>query len=383
MEVTLLQGNRQVVLFRKDYPGQGTVFATGPAQVKEEFVVDIPALGFAEGGATLEIVARDYSWWNFRRGNMALISLPVTIDTRPPLVTISSSPMDIQAGGAGLVIYQISEPAARHGVTLNGDFHPGYPLPGRGDNVYGATIAVRYDAEKIDQAFVAATDQAGNVGRAVFGMTLHPMAKKSDSINLDDAFLNQKIPEFADHYRDLKGTPLEQYLVINNRIRKENNDRIAEVCRAVTPERFWQGTFWRMARSSPKARYADHRTYLYQGEEIDEQVHLGIDLASTRHAEVGAANRGRVAFADYLGIYGNMVILDHGQGLFSLYSHLSQINCKVGDILDQGATLGLTGTSGMAGGDHLHFSILVNGIFVNPLEWWDPHWLKVNIDPYL
>ena len=117
--------------------------------------------------------------------------------------------------------------------------------------------------------------------------------------------------------------------------------------------------------------------------EIDQQVHLGIDLASTRQADIKAANRGNVVFADYLGIYGNTIILDHGQGIFSLYSHLSQISVAVGELIDKGVVIGLSGNSGMAGGDHLHFSILVNGIFVTPLEWWDQQWLQLNIEDVL
>ncbi len=73
-------------------------------------------------------------------------------------------------------------------------------------------------------------------------------------------------------------------------------------------------------------------------------------------------------------------MIDHGQGVFSLYSHLSQINGAVGDKVDQQTVLGLTGTTGMAGGDHLHFSMLINGMFVTPKEWWDQHWIDVTIE---
>jgi len=109
-------------------------------------------------------------------------------------------------------------------------------------------------------------------------------------------------------------------------------------------------------------------------------VHLGIDLASTRKADVKAAAKGIVIFTDYLGIYGNMVMIDHGQGVFSLYSHLSQINVSPDDNVDKMSVIGLTGTTGMAGGDHLHFSVLVNGVFVTPKEWWDQHWIDVTIE---
>jgi murein DD-endopeptidase MepM/ murein hydrolase activator NlpD len=138
-----------------------------------------------------------------------------------------------------------------------------------------------------------------------------------------------------------------------------------------------------MARSSRRSSFADDRSYYYKGKKIDEEYHLGVDLASVRHAQVEAANRGRVVFTGYLGLYGNAVIVDHGQGVFTLYGHLSQIKVKPGDLVEHDGLLGLSGATGMAGGDHLHFSILVNGIFVDPVEWWDAHWLQVNIEDIL
>ena len=141
----------------------------------------------------------------------------------------------------------------------------------------------------------------------------------------------------------------------------------------------WQGSFSRLPNAANRARFADHRTYYYKGKQIDRQVHLGIDLASVSNSPVPAGNTGVVVFAQSLGIYGKTVILDHGYGLFSMYSHLSQIAVQVGDRVSSGDKLGRTGSTGMAGGDHLHFSILINDTFVNPVEWWDRKWIQNNV----
>jgi murein DD-endopeptidase MepM/ murein hydrolase activator NlpD len=141
----------------------------------------------------------------------------------------------------------------------------------------------------------------------------------------------------------------------------------------------WQGIFSRLPNAANRARFADHRTYYYKGREIDRQVHLGIDLASVSNSPVPAGNTGVVVFAQHLGIYGKTVILDHGYGLFSMYSHLSQIAVQVGGRVSRGDKLGRTGSTGMAGGDHLHFSILINDTFVNPVEWWDRKWIQNNV----
>jgi len=109
-------------------------------------------------------------------------------------------------------------------------------------------------------------------------------------------------------------------------------------------------------------------------------VHLGIDLASTAQANIEAANSGVVLYAGNLGIYGNAVIIDHGQGISSQYGHMSSISVKEGQQVTKGQIIGNTGATGFAGGDHLHFSVLVGGVFVDPKEWWDPHWIKDNVE---
>ncbi len=140
---------------------------------------------------------------------------------------------------------------------------------------------------------------------------------------------------------------------------------------------FWRGeVFHNFANTKAESAFADQRTYIYQGKEIDHQTHLGFDLASFANTKVVAANRGKVIYAADLGIYGNCVIVDHGMGVQSLYAHLSSIDTPVGTMVEKGQTLGKSGMTGMAGGDHLHFTMLVNGQMVNPIEWWDPHWIQ-------
>ena len=138
----------------------------------------------------------------------------------------------------------------------------------------------------------------------------------------------------------------------------------------------WQESFAQLGNTQVESRFADHRTYIFEGKEVDQQTHLGFDLASTQQAPVTAANRGVVVHAAYLGIYGNCVIVDHGLGVQSLYAHLSTMDVKDGDAVEKGQTLGRSGTTGLAGGDHLHFTMLVGGVQVNPVEWWDPHWME-------
>jgi len=382
VEISLSQGAKHATFYQKKFTRQGLFSNNGPKRLEDTVKIESGAAGFKDGAAELHVTVRDFSFWNWLAGNETTATYPVTLDTRPPKISILHSTRYVSPGGSGIVIYRIDDTVAKNGVTINGHFNPGFPVTDGTDGRYIAYFGLNYDTEKIEEAVVNAVDMAGNTGRAAFGMILKKASVKKDNINVSDNFLNLKIPEFAQEYPQLSGSLVEQYVYVNSKIRAENYQTIVKACANPSPVRLWQGKFGRMA-GSRMAGFAEHRTYFYHNQEIDKEVHLGIDLASTRHAEVKAANRGNVVFAEYLGIYGNTVILDHGQGVFSLYSHMSQIGVAVGQLVEKDAVIGLTGTTGMAGGDHLHFSILVNGIFVTPLEWWDQQWLDLNIEDVL
>lgn len=377
--LTLLQDNKEHLLYEKSFQREGYKAKAGPNDHRADISFDLKKFGIKEGEAELIITAKDFSMLNFFQGNVAKIQKKVVVDTIPPTIKILHSERYIKPGQSGIVIYQLDGDAEAHGVLFGDTFFPGHLIGDGRDDVYIAYMGTPYNTKTIKKSLVKANDAAGNERVKSFYTIFKNRPPKKDTIRISDGFLSAKIPEFESYYPVMKGSMLEKYIYANNSIRKENNQQIKDLCKKATPERLWEGKFNRMAGAS-KAGFAEHRTYYYKGKEIDKQVHLGMDIASTRRASVKAANRGKVVFADYLGIYGNMVLLDHGQGIYSLYSHLSRIMVDVGDIIEKDNVLGQTGKSGMAGGDHLHFSMLVNGVFVTPKEWWDPNWIEVTIE---
>jgi murein DD-endopeptidase MepM/ murein hydrolase activator NlpD len=383
VEMILNQGDKNTKIYGKEFSRLGFFEHNGPKEIEETIILKTDALGLVDGNAELRVRVRDFSFWNWKNGNETLMTYPVTLDTHPPRISILHSTRYVSPGGSGMVVYKIDDTVEKHGLTVNGHYNPGFPVSTEEDDRFLAFFGLPYDTETIDSAVVSATDLAGNTGETAFGMILKKQNFKHDTINISDNFLNLKIPEFAQTNPELTGSPVEQFVYVNSKVRGENYGTIVAATANPSPLRLWQGPFERMARSSRMAGFAEYRTYYYNNAEIDKQVHLGIDLASTKQAEVHAANRGNVVFAGYLGIYGNTIILDHGQGIFSLYSHLSKIGAAVGELKDKGAVIGLSGSTGMAGGDHLHFSMIINGIFVTPVEWWDPQWLQLNIDDIL
>jgi len=145
------------------------------------------------------------------------------------------------------------------------------------------------------------------------------------------------------------------------------------------PRVLWRGPFRQLGNSQVEANFADHRVYLYQGREVDRQDHLGYDLATTAHAPVSASNEGVVLLADYFGIYGNTIVIDHGYGLLTVYGHLASFAVKAGDSVKSGQVIAQSDSTGLAAGDHLHFSVILQGEQVDAREWWDGHWIEDRI----
>ncbi|MEJ2039503.1 MAG: M23 family metallopeptidase [Desulfosarcinaceae bacterium] len=259
-------------------------------------------------------------------------------------------------------------------------FYPGQTGNFPDQTIYMAFIALDHTQGPGTPIFATATDFAGNQGRSGIAHHINARNFKKDTIPITDRFLNWKMPEFNNQVQaDAGMSPLEVFLKVNQDLRKANYETVAKVTARSDNKIHWHGDFLRLPHAANRAGFADSRDYIYKKKKIDHQYHLGVDLASLEHSPVPAANSGRVAFADALGIYGNTVILDHGFGLFSMYAHLSFIGVKVDQTVKRGEIIGKTGRSGLAGGDHLHFSMLVHQTFVNPLEWWDPNWIKNNI----
>jgi murein DD-endopeptidase MepM/ murein hydrolase activator NlpD len=378
--VALLKDGKEVVLHEEDFPSAGMLKGGSTHDASVRIPVAPLDLGFSDGEATLRMVVRDYSWRDWWKGNKTYAERSVVIDTRAPDIEVFSTAHNINQGGAGLAVFRTSETCSRAGVQVGNKFYPGHTGYFKDSNIYLAFFALGYDQGHDTTIHLEAVDLAGNQGQG--GLNYHIRRKKfrKDRINITDRFLKRKLPDFdSDIPRDTKMTPLDTFLSINRGLRKANYQKISEVCRNTRNQLYWKGEFLRLPNSANRARYADHRTYYYHKKEIDRQVHLGIDLASVANSPVPSANSGVIAFADSLGIYGGTVIIDHGLGLFSMYSHLSFIAVKTGDQVKKGDILGRTGSTGMAGGDHLHFSILINDTFVNPVEWWDIKWIQNNV----
>jgi hypothetical protein len=376
----LLKDGKQVNLLEENFEKEGFLAGGKIRETSVDIPIDLNKLGISDGEAVLEVTVWDYSWRNWWHGNKTHLEKNLLIDSKPPDVEILTRAHNVNQGGSGLVVYRLSEPCPKNGVVVGNNFFPGYPGYFKDDSIHMAFFALDYTQGPGTNIFIEVFDHAGNHTRAGF---YHHIRKKNfvkDSINLSDQFLSWKIPEFNIQAPENSTNPLlDKFLIVNRNMREENEQFIRTIGIMTEPQMHWEGTFLRLPNSATRAGFADHREYLYNGEVIDRQVHLGIDLASLEKSPIPASNAGKVLFTGDIGIYGKTVVIDHGFGLISMYSHLNGIDVEVGQIVTKGETIGRTGITGLAGGDHLHFGMMIHNTMINPIEWWDSNWIMHNV----
>ena len=351
---------------------------------------DLPEL--QQGAARIVVTATRPSFLNLRQlTSTATRDFQVRLE--PPRLSVLSTKHYVNLGGSEMVVYKTTPPDVMSGVRVGNVEYRGYPAAGAGIQGADPALKVAFFALLHDQPLntrieAFARDEAGNEVKAGFVDNVFPKPFKKSRIPLDDKFINRVVPEILEHSPELKLTApaqdspemLQAFLRINGELRKINADQIAAMADKSAPEKLWEGPFVQLGNSQVEASFADHRTYVYAGKEVDQQTHLGFDLAVTAHVPVHAANNGVVVNASWLGIYGNCVVIDHGMGVQTLYGHLQSFDVKVGDKVTRGQQIGRSDSTGLAGGDHLHFTQLVGGRMVNPVEWWDAHWIADRIE---
>ncbi len=332
-----------------------------------------------DGLATLTITVVDRSYWSFFRGNKARFEKNVTMDFRPPSVEVIADDRYVTQGGSGLVTYKASSDTVRSGIRIGSYFFPAYKGFLADRDAHLAFFSHPYDVSTTERAMIVAEDHAGNTRQLPLAYNVRPLRYREVKMQVSEGFIRDKIEPLLTEAGGYEGSPRDQFLKVNHDLRKMNDEAIRKTCRRSAPMKLWNGRFTQLPNSAVQANFADRRSYFHGAEKIDEARHLGYDLAVTRRYPVTAANHGTVSFAGALGIYGNTVIIDHGFGVCSLYSHLSSIAVASGDAVRKGTRIGRTGETGLALGDHLHYGVYVQGVAVLPLEWWDAKWIRDNI----
>lgn len=385
VDVSLEQAGRSHPVFTLAEPGQAGVRQESAERIYIMRPVgkrDVPEL--QPGPARIVVRAARPVLYGLREAASEM-ARDVEIRLEPPRVAVLSTFHYINHGGAEFVVYRATPPDVESGVRVGDQTYPGFPASGAGIQADAATkvafFALLHDQDLTTPISLYAHDPAGNEATAPLDHRAFPKPFRRSRIQIDDAFMSRVVPAIAATTPDmaLVTAPADlvaSFLRINGDLRRRNGETIVQQAAKTSPQMLWKDAFQPLGNASVEAGFADNRTYVHQGKDIDQQVHLGFDLAVTQRIPILAANAGVVLFAADLGIYGNCVIVDHGLGVQSLYAHLSSIDVQEGARVEKGHVLGRSGMTGLAGGDHLHFTMLVNGRPVNPVEWWDPKWMQ-------
>lgn len=374
-------GDTAFVVDQRDFP-RTSWRGSGVDETTLTSVIDAAAIKLPEGPATIEATVTDHSWMGYLRRPIS-VRQPVTVDFTPPTVEVLTNQHILRLGGAETVVYRVGADAVWSGVVVGTHEFPGTQGYFADGSLRVAVFAAPPDVPG-ERPVVIARDAAGNSRTAQLDVTIRSRRFPERTLQLSQEFLAHKVPELLRENGLPETTDLVAgYRQVNGELRAATEARVREICRESSSTPLWQGGFLSLPNGAPLAAFADQRRYEVNGEIIDRATHLGYDLASQKASLVPAANTGRVVFAGPLGIYGNAVILDHGLGVFSLYGHLSSIEVRAGQSINRGEPVGRTGETGLAGGDHLHFGVLVHHTYVDPVEWWDGHWIHDHVESRL
>jgi len=371
----------------KSSKGEKVLYSEQPISLKNKVNISIEpprsAYAMKDKTVTLVIQANDASKWNFLSGNSVEQEFTLNIDKhRPSLVSIAHS-YKINKGGSAVVIFKAEDENLKEMYIQTNYGKKFIAQPFYKDGYFISLLAWPV-TQKNFKATIVAKDYAGNNAKSYIPLYLKQKNYRISRIKLSDRFLDGKISELAEEFLQTQGieNKLEQFKVINEEVRAQNEKLIHEITSKVSDEKVTHFNIKKMyplRNAQVVATFGDHRKYLYKGEYISESYHLGLDLASNAMAEIKPQNSGDIVYSDFNGLYGNMPIIHHGLGLYTLYGHCSSVSANSGDFVQSKEVVARTGKSGYAMGDHLHFGVLVQGIEVRPAEWMDTTWIKINI----
>jgi murein DD-endopeptidase MepM/ murein hydrolase activator NlpD len=373
--IQISDGENNITLVNNKYSGD---------EKELDFDISFPKTGFFSKKnqyfLTFEVI--DKSFWNFFMGNRIQKVSLVTVDTKQPNVYVVTNSYKITKGGSGIVIFKADDENLQdvYVQTSYGKQFKAVPFNKQG---YYMSFVVWPVDQKNFSADIVATDFAGNVAKNRIKYFLQNKNYRVSKIKLSDNFLNNSVYPLAEEL-DYSGTQglsaFERFIFVNEKIRQDSLSIIQEVTSKVNYDKpFNLKPFFPLKNGAVVAGYGDFRKYEYKNAQVSQSYHLGLDMASTAEAEIVLSNSGTVAFADENGIYGKMILIDHGLGVYSLYAHCSKLLVSKGDEVINGQVIGRTGKTGFVFGDHLHFGVVIQGIEVEPEEWLDKRWLKENV----
>jgi murein DD-endopeptidase MepM/ murein hydrolase activator NlpD len=339
-----------------------------------------------EVSIVVEVV--DNSKWNFFDGNNVRESFNIKIDTKKPVANVITNSLAIRRGGSAVAVVEVHDENLKDAYISFNNEQRFELTPYYKEGYYVSLIAWPVTIKNFNKVSLIVEDKANNISKTKIPLFIRELKVKNDNIKISEKFIkNVSVSVLEQSAQPVPSDLTEIFIKENRELRAKNVKALQDITlKFMSKEQvsnFSIKPFRRLRGSRTAAGYAERRHYMHNSEKIDEAWHLGLDWASVRNAPIRAYNSGKVIFNDYLGIYGNTIIVDHSMGLSTLYAHTSVSKVNIGDDVSYKQIIANTGATGAVLGDHLHFGVLVQGIEVNPLEWMDKNWIKSRITDIL
>ena len=333
----------------------------------------------------LSITATDTSKWHFFRGNIARKNVILVVDKTAPDAEVINNSYAIGRGGSAAAVVKVNDENLKEKYILVNNKYRFNLTPFVKKGYYAALIAWPYNETEFNAELIA-VDKAGNESQVhipYYWKTKGIYRLKNKKLTITDGFI-ENVAKRVLIKSGLKvpNDPVETFKVMNEKLRKMNEKELFNLTRNIYESKinsFYINRFNPLPGSALQAGFMELRHYYYKSREISRAVHKGMDLAKIKHAKVYASNTGTVIATKYIGIYGNTMVVYHKLGLYTTYSHLSQFNAKKGERVRRGQVIARTGSTGGVFGDHLHFGVYIQGYPVQPREWMDSRWIRLNI----
>ncbi len=307
-------------------------------------------------------------------------SYAVIPDYTPPTLSILAHSPHIKQGGSAVVIYEARDEFLKSTYIIDNRgqvFHPQEFM----EKGYYISLFTWFIPWEKHAALIIAEDQAGNISSNSIDLESIRIKIPVSILEVNPDFVAKKSKELnmgKDTKEDQMG-----YKEVNKKLSESSQVSVSYLSSYVFPEQVRElkfVAFKPFAKHRTSSEYGKLRRYQYQGKITKESYHLGVDLTFIANTLIYCSNPGKVMFSGYNGGYGNSMLIHHGLGLYTMYGHCHELLVKENDQLEAGTLIGKSGQTGFATGDHLHFSVLIQGVYADPLEWMDSQWLESNIE---
>ncbi len=371
-QVTLINNKQKIVLAKSDIMSP-----------KKNITIKVKLPSFLSNGKIiLNVSAIDNSKWHFFSGNKAFISMPLKVDTTPPMVSVVDNSYDIGNGGSAVAVLQINDKYLKNAYILVNNKYKFHLTPFYKKGYYASLLAWPL-GNKTFSAVAIATDKAGNISQMQIPFYWKKYKYKTSIVKVPKAYILSKIiNQLKRAGLSIPNKPGAIFAKANHVLRIKDNNELSKLTSNTSMNAissFAVHAFRPLPGSKLEAYFAEHRMYYYNHKLISQSYHQGIDVARYAHSKVYASNSGRVIAEKWLDLYGNILIINHGFGLYTLFAHLSSYLVPKGAFVHAKEAVARGGATGDAFGPHLHFGVYIQGNAVNPFEWLDGKWIKTNI----